>query len=203
MDQFQSFIDIIDEATDGASDGQIGSGSRIGIVSFSDTATQDTQLITSVSTLKASVDSLTSGGRTNHADAFEKALELFDVNSTNAKVMVMFTDGVTTEGTNPNTIASLAKSLGVIIYCIGLSGNGGIDVQALNAWASDPDSAYVAITPDDAELEDLFKNLARNISNAGATNVVITDTVASCVLTVGYDCPYLVITYRDRIGKVV
>lgn len=35
------FIDIIDEATDGAQDGQIGSGSRIGIVSFADTAVQD------------------------------------------------------------------------------------------------------------------------------------------------------------------
>lgn len=42
------FIDIIDEATDGAHDGHIGFGSRIGIVSFSSTATQDTQLITSV-----------------------------------------------------------------------------------------------------------------------------------------------------------
>ena len=61
--------------------------------------------------------------------------------------MVMFTDGITTAGGNPNTVASLAKSNGIIIYCIGLSGNGGIDEQALRDWASDPDSAYVAITP--------------------------------------------------------
>lgn len=176
----KAFIDIIDEATDGTQDGQIGSGSRIGIVSFATTATQDTQLITDVSDLKAAVDALTSGGSTNHEDAFIKALDLFDPASTNAKVMVMFTDGVTTAGGNPNTVATLAKSQGVIIYCIGLSGNGGIDVSALNAWASDPDSAYVAITPDDAELEDLFEDLARNISNPGATNVVITDTVAPC-----------------------
>lgn len=175
-----AFIDIIDEATDGTQDGQIGSGSRIGIVSFATTATQDTQLITDVADLKAAVDALTSDGSTNHEDAFTKALDLFDPASTNAKVMVMFTDGVTTAGGNPNTVATLAKSQGVIIYCIGLSGNGGIDVSALNAWASDPDSAYVAITPDDAELEDLFEDLARNISNPGATNVVITDTVATC-----------------------
>lgn len=44
----KTFIDIIDEATDSAHDGQIGSGSRIGIVSFANTATADTQLITSV-----------------------------------------------------------------------------------------------------------------------------------------------------------
>ena len=34
-----AFIDIIDQATDGSKDGHIGGGSRIGIVSFSDTAT--------------------------------------------------------------------------------------------------------------------------------------------------------------------
>ncbi len=56
------FIDIIDEATDGTQDGQIGSGSRIGIVSFADTAVQNTGLITSVSDLKSAVDSLTAGG---------------------------------------------------------------------------------------------------------------------------------------------
>ena len=176
----KAFIDIIDEATDGSEDGQIGLGSRIGIVSFATTATQDTQLITSVSDLKDAVDALTSDGLTNHEDAFTKALDLFDPASTNAKVMIMFTDGVTTAGGDPNTVATLAKSQGIIIYCIGLSGNGGIDVTALNAWSSDPDSAYVAITPDDMELEELFKDLARNIANTGATNVVITDTVAPC-----------------------
>lgn len=40
-----TFIDIIDEATDGAKDGNIGSGSHIGVVSFSDTATAETQLL--------------------------------------------------------------------------------------------------------------------------------------------------------------
>lgn len=50
-DGADTFIDIIDEATDSSQDGQIGSGSRIGIVSFADTATDDTQLITSVADL--------------------------------------------------------------------------------------------------------------------------------------------------------
>ena len=51
-----TFIDIIDEATDSSQDGSIGSGSRIGIVSFADTAAADTQLITSVADLKDAVD---------------------------------------------------------------------------------------------------------------------------------------------------
>ena len=173
----KTFIDIIDEATDSSQDGNIGSGSRIGIVSFSDTATADTQLITSVATLKNAVDGLTAGGSTNHADAFTKATQLFDPLSTNAKVIVMFTDGKTTAGPPPAPVAAAARAAGIIIYCIGLIGSDGIDVNVLNDWATDPDASHVAVTPDDAELEDLFKDLAANISKTGATNIVIDEVV--------------------------
>ncbi len=176
----KTIIDIVDEATDSAEDGQIGLGSRIAIVSFADTATQDTQLITSVAELKAAVDGLTSEGSSNQEDAFTQALALFDPNSENAKVIVIFTDGITTAGGDANTVAAAAKAQGVTIYAIGLSGDGNINEQALRDWASDPDSAYVAITPNDAELEELFRDLAGNITNPGATNVIVTDTVSPC-----------------------
>lgn len=172
-----TFIDIIDEATDSAKDGQIGSGSRIGIVSFSSDATADTQLITSVADLKNAVNSLAAGGLTNHADAFEKAIALFDPASLNSKTIVMFTDGNTTTGLPPAPVAEAAKSAGIIIYCIGLVGDNGIDESALNEWASDPDSSYVSITPDAAELEKLFADLAANISKPGATDIVIDEIV--------------------------
>ena len=176
----KKFIEIIDEATDGSDDGQIGNGSHIGIVSFATAATQDTQLITSVDDLNAAVDALSAGGFTNHEDAFTKAVQLFDPTSSNAKVMVMFTDGVTTVGGDANTITTAPNAQRIIIYCIGLTGNGGLDEQALDDWASDPSSAYVAITPDDAELEDLFEDLAKNISKPGATNIVLNDKISSC-----------------------
>ena len=72
----KTFIDIISESTGGTASGQIGSGSRIGIVSFADTAMDNTQLITSVDALKNAVDALVALGNTNHADAFTKALGL-------------------------------------------------------------------------------------------------------------------------------
>lgn len=172
-----TFIDIIDEATDGAGDGTIGSGSRIGIVSFANTATADTQLITSVADLKDAVAALTAGGSTNHADAFTTAVSLFDPLSPNAKVIVMFTDGKTTAGEPPTPVAAAARAAGVIIYCIGLIGADGIDISVLNDWATDPDASHVAVTPDDADLEDLFADLAANISKPGATNIVIHETV--------------------------
>lgn len=169
----KTFIDIIDEATDSAKDGMIGSGSRIGIVSFSDTASADTQLITSVAALKAAVDGLTAGGSTNHADAFSRAVSLFDPASSNAKVMIMFTDGKTTAGAPPAPVAAAARAQGIIIYCIGLIGADGIDVSALDDWATDPDASHVAVTPNDSELEDLFADLAANIFKPGATEIVI------------------------------
>ena len=172
-----AFIDIIDEATDSSQDGQIGSGSHIGIVSFADDATANTQLITSVADLKAAVDSLTAGGSTNHAAAFTQAIDLFDPASTNAKVIVMFTDGKTTSGPPPAPVAAAARAAGIIIYCIGLIGSDGIDVNVLNDWATDPDASHVAVTPDAADLEQLFADLAANISKPGATNIVIDEVV--------------------------
>ncbi len=173
----KTFIDIIDEATDSSKDGNIGSGSRIGIVSFSEQATDNTQLITSVAALKAAVDGLAAGGSTNHADAFTKAIGLFDPASPNGKVIVMFTDGKTTSGPPPAPVAAAAKAAGIVIYCIGLVGTDGVDVGTLNEWATDPDASHVAVTPDAADLEDLFADLAVNISKPGATQIVIDEEV--------------------------
>lgn len=126
------------------------------------------------------IDGLSAGGSTNHADAFTKASKLLQGSTANGRFMIMFTDGFTTVGGNPNPIATAAKAQGIIIYAIGLLGKGGIDEQALEDWASDPSSSYVVITPDDAELEEIFKDIAENISKPGATNVVITDKVLPC-----------------------
>lgn len=172
-----TFIDIIEESTDGVKDGIIGNGSHIGIVSFSTTATQDSPLTTSVSDLKDAVNSLVAGGNTNHSDAFQKAIELFNPLSTNDKVIVMFTDGETTVGPDPSIDAALARSLGITIYCIGLIGSTGIDIDALNDWATDPDNTHVSIAPQPSDLEELFKDLATNISKPGATDIVIDEVL--------------------------
>lgn len=181
----KTFIDIISESTGGQPTGEIGSGSRIGIVSFAGTAVQNTQLITSVDDLKTAVDGLSAGGNTNHADAFEKATALFDPASSNARVMVMFTDGNTTTGAPPAPVAAAARAQGIVIYCIGLVGSDGVDVSALNDWATDPDNTHVAVTPDAADLEELFAELAANISKTGATNIVIDEVVTSDFVITG------------------
>lgn len=60
---------------------------------------------------------------------------------------------------------------------IGSGSRIGIDVSVLNDWATDPDASHVAVTPDDADLEDLFTDLAANISRPDATSIVINETV--------------------------
>ena len=172
-----TFIDIIAEATGGTQSGQIEGGSHIGIVSFATNATADTQLITSVADLKSSVDGLVANGLTNHGAAFQQAIDLFDPSSTNHKVIVMFTDGNTTTGVPPTPIADDAKAQGIEIFCIGLVGSDGVDVNVLNQWASTPTATHVAVTPDAADLEELFAELAQNISKTGATNIEINETI--------------------------
>lgn len=168
-----AFIDIIQQATNPNSSDEIGGGSRIGIVSFADTATKDVPLSTSTTALKAAVNGLTADGSTNHADAFTKAMEEFDLSSTNAKVILMFTDGKTTAGAPPLPVAQAAKAAGITIYIIGLIGSDGIDVPALESWASLPSATHVAVTPDAAELERLFQLMAANITKPGPTNISI------------------------------
>lgn len=169
----KTFIDIISEATGGSGSGEIGSGSRMGIVSFSANATVSSPLATSVSDLKNAINGLTAGGGTNHGGAFAASQGLFEPSSSNARVIVMFTDGVTTSGPAPGPIAAAARAAGTIIYCIGLIGSDGLDVAALNNWATDPDVSHVAVTPDAADLEELFAELAANISKPGATDIMI------------------------------
>ena len=175
----KTFIDILAESTGGSQDGQIGGGSRIAVVSFASTATKDTQLITSVAALKAAVDSLTAAGSTNHADAFTTAGELFDPGSSAQKIIVLFTDGKTTIGPPPAPVAAALRDSGVVIYCIGLTGSDGIDVATLHEWATDPDSEHVAVTPDPAELEELFADIAQSISKPGATGIVVDEVIHS------------------------
>ena len=171
-----AFIDIIQQATDdGSGSGDLGSGTRMGVVSFSSTAVVDAPLTASVSQLKGAVDALTAGGSTNHGDAFSKATQLLEAGTNPVKVMVLFTDGNTTAGPPPAPIAAQARDKGIIIYCIGLVGADGLDVSALNNWATDPDSVHVAIAPTPQDLEEIFAELAANLTKPGATDLKIVE----------------------------
>lgn len=132
---------------------------------------------------------MVAGGSTNHQAAFALALSMMDFTNGKAKVMVMFTDGKTTSGFPPEPTAKLARDKGVLIYCIGLTGVGGIDVTTLEQWASQPSASYVSIAPTPADLELIFAELAANISKPGATGIVVDETLEDDFLLLSVDNP--------------
>ncbi len=174
----ESFLDILDEAADGSSDNSLGE-SRAAIVSFSDYATAETGLIANTVILKSAVNKLTSAGKTNHAAAFAKAIELLNNPSGKEKIIVMITDGKTTIGQDASPIVNSAKAMGIKIYCLGLLGNGGINEKALYDWASRPVTKYMSISPSAQELQKYFEQIAESISGPGATNIIINEQVNS------------------------
>ena len=72
-------------------------------------------MITSVGDLKDAIDGLKASGNTNHGEAFDKAVQLFDPASSNNRVMIMFTDGRTTTGPEPSPIAAATRTDGIVI----------------------------------------------------------------------------------------
>jgi uncharacterized protein YegL len=172
-----TFVDIIDEATDGTLDGVIANGSRVGIVSFADTATLNQALTTNATALKTAINGLAAAGLTNHSAAISLAQStLAGSEPTNSKQMIIFTDGMTTVGGDGQAEAAAARTAGTEIFAIGL---GTVNNAQLNGWATDPDVDHVFIAPNAADLEDIFEAIGAAIVVPAATNVSIVDTVDS------------------------
>ncbi len=95
----KSFVDIIDQATDGALDGVIANGSRVGVVSFADGAAVNVGLTSDAAAVKSAIDSLVAAGATNHSEGITTGqAELAGSVPSNAKKMIIMTDGERTAG---------------------------------------------------------------------------------------------------------
>lgn len=188
----KEFIDIIKSATNPgdptATD--IGAPSRIGIVSFSDSAHLDQSLTRDISALDDKIDLLAADGRTNHTSAFEIATANFIpvLMPANKKILIMFTDGDTTTGGDANPAALAARDAGIEIYCIGL---GNIDASNLEDWASLPTADHVILAPTPEELAAAFKKLAESISPPGAIDITVVDTLEDEFEIVGTPAPIM------------
>ncbi|MEK3854026.1 VWA domain-containing protein [Cytobacillus sp. FSL H8-0458] len=172
-----TFVDILDEATDGTVDGIIANGSRVGVVSFETNALVNQPLTSNANQVKTAINSLAIGGATNHEHAFQLAQQQLSAsNPGSKKVIIMFTDGQTTAGGSADDDAAAARLAGTEIYVIGL---GSVDVTSLNNWATDPDSEHVVITPDSSELERIFEEIGAAISVPAGTDIQLVDVVNS------------------------
>ena len=183
----KDFVSIIAHNTGSPDGSELLGGSEIGIISFSATATVDSPLTTSVSQLDAAIDALQAQGNTNQAAAFGQAQAM--LGTTGRRICVMFTDGEPTVGPAPAPVAQALRESGVEIYCIGLVGTDGINEETLREWASTPSSKYVRVSPTPEELEQLFKEVAEDISEPGAENVLIEELVSEGFVIIDIAAP--------------
>jgi uncharacterized protein YegL len=170
-----TFVDIIDESTDGALDGVIANGSRVGVISFASSATVEQPLTTSAADVKNAILALSAGGLTNHAAAFSTT-EAQLSGSSNGKIAVMMTDGQTTAGGDATDEAESARSAGIEIFAIGL---GSVDQAEIESWVSSPvaDHAFFAVTS--SELLAIFEAIGAAVTVPAATNITIVVEVNS------------------------
>lgn len=164
-------VKMVADAAGGADPELIAGGSRIGVASFSGTATADLPLTDNVTLIDAAIDALRAGGKTNHNAAFGMAESMLSAQSPKRRIIIMFTDGATTEGGDAVPAADAIKAAGTEIFCIGLLQN----PDMLKQWASDPQDAHIAYAADPAELEGLFSGIGAAIIEAGALDAVISE----------------------------
>jgi uncharacterized protein YegL len=176
------FVEILDVQTDGLDDGIIGNGSQIGVVSFAAGASIDQALTSNAGAVESAINGLTATGLTNHEAAFQAAASTL-AGSTNQRYVIMFTDGQTTTGGDPDDDAATLRSAGVTIYSIGL---GGVDTASLSEWATDPDAEYVFITPSSGELQSIFEAIGAAIVVPAATGIEVVDLISSEFDVIGF-----------------
>ena len=164
-------VDMVADASGGIN--TIGNGSRIGIVSFSTHAQILSDLSTDTAALHNAIGSLAAKGATNHREAFETAEAMLSHYMGKRRIIVMFTDGYTSIGDDPDPVAQRIKDSGAEIYCIGLLS----DNTNLNKWASTPLETHVTMTEDSARLMHLFRKIAAEILLAGAYDAALQETV--------------------------
>ncbi|MEU4745088.1 VWA domain-containing protein [Actinosynnema sp. NPDC023658] len=172
----KAFVDILDEATDGVLDGVVANGTRIGVVSFADNASVDTALTSDANAVKSAIDALGAGGSTNHSAAISTGqAQLAGSLPTNAKKMIVMTDGATTAGGDASDDAAAARAAGTEIFGIGL---GSVNSAEIKDWTTDPDTTHYFAAPTSADLQQVFEAIGAAIVVPAATGVSVVDTVA-------------------------
>ena len=167
-------IEMVARAS-GSSDGSaFENASQMGMVSFAETATADVQLTGDAAAMNAAVNAMQASGLTNHREAFEAAVAMLPGTSGKRRIIVMFTDGVTTAGGDADQVAEAAKADGIEIFGIGLLQ----DPAQLNQWASDPTDTHVAYTDSTAKLTQVFEEIAAEVVTAGALDALVQEQLS-------------------------
>jgi uncharacterized protein YegL len=156
--------------------GQLALGNRVGVVTYRGTVVAPTLTTTAPGTdavaLKAAIDAVVFGGGSPHGAGINAAASAL-ATSTNARAMVILTDGLNVQD-NPSGAATTAKNAGITIATIGIGGDAASTV--LEGWASD-DSYYQPGTPGPINKDKLVTNIGAAV--AVPASFTLTETLAS------------------------
>ncbi|WP_370574216.1 VWA domain-containing protein [Methanomethylovorans sp.] len=144
------------------------SNSKVGLVSFSTTATTDKTLTLMNSydnktSIKAAISTLNPSGSTAMGDAMAAANNLLVNGRTDTKkVMVLLTDGVCNAGSDQEctNAISVAQTNDITVYTIGLGTN--LDESLLQKIAFETNGQYYN-APTSADLDDVYNSIAQDI----------------------------------------
>ncbi len=170
----KQFLSILDtEHT-----GQISGTGSVSIVTFSDTAKQETPFLTDTNALCQAVDGIVAEGATNHVAGFATAVSLLEHRTNRQKIIVLFTDGQSSADSCVSAITDAAKAEGILIYGILLQSDFCTETPQANDWVTQPSSDYLSIAPTAQDLETRFADLANHMVQAGVSHVHIICTVS-------------------------
>ncbi len=150
---------------------------RLGLASFSDDATVDVPLTSSVAAVIDGLARLGPAGETNMAAAIDQALRhLQGFSRAEAlPVIILLTDGQYSPSTaDPRIVAAQARGWGAQIYAVGLGDDVAGDVLA--AITGDRSRYFFAPTP--SELYPIYNQILRLVLASLAGNLTIDDEMA-------------------------
>ena len=161
-------VDVVDQYNIGAS------ATRVGIVRYSSTAEISVslnQFNSKVALVNAILNIAFIGGSTGTDVAIEQVRQEFAANgrSTANKVLIVATDGQSSNPSSTTSQAQLAMNEGIEILSIGIGS--GVNEDELNKIASDPDSSHVlTITDYSAEsfasiIQELTQGICKGITH--------------------------------------
>lgn len=169
-------VDLIED-TNATLPPTVTSFSRVGVVSFANSASLDQALTSNLASVRTAIDALAAGGLTAIGDGVNVAqAQLAGSEPLRPKVMIVVTDGVNNAGADPVAAATAAKAAGTEIFVIGF---GSVDAGQLAAIASDPDADHLFISPDVAggDLDAAFDALGEALIQPAGTGITVVDTV--------------------------
>ena len=136
---------------------------KVGLVSFSSSATLDRHLTSDFNDAKNVINGYSAGGSTNMGDALSKSISELKTNGRDDTIwsIIYFTDGMTNTGLTReeilNTLVPQAVDAGISIYTCGYGGD--VDSTFLSQVASAANGKYY-FAPDSATLKQIYIELS-------------------------------------------